>query len=364
MTPKQALRALILVCSFTVPAVAQDLITVSWIGPIMALDSTTGSMATIAPGYPHQRGLARDGMGELWATAPIAGQSRLVHVDPGDGSTTLTATLPFYPQSLATAGGTGLFAAAASTLLYIDTATGATTTIGSTGLSALGAIVTYQGVLYGWDRVAGLVLLDPVTGLATDVNPAIGGATLATGGIDWLAVRDDGVMVGGGGGLRFSFDLATGIAQFLGLMAFDIRGAAPGVATAYGVGCHGGAGRVELRTSGNLRSPSLLTSTSIGHGSAGAAQHPGVLVFGWSRTSHGGNSLPFDLDPLLGTQGCSLLASIDASMLGLTGNGALQFVLSMPAGLAGATFHLQHAVFEPVAGNMSWSQGVRVRLGS
>lgn len=360
----QTLRAVCLFGTFTVGAVAQDMLAVTSIGPIMALDSTTGSMATVASGYAQQRGLARDGTGELWATAPIAGESRLVHVDPGDGSMTLAATLPFYPQSLATAGGTGLFAAAASTLWHIDTATGATTTIGATGVTALGAIVTYQGVLYGWDRVSGLVVLDPVTGLATDVNPAIGGATLATGGIYWLAVRDDGAMVGGGGGLRFAFDRVTGIAQFLGATQFEIRGAASGVAASYGVGCLGGAGLVQLRTSGSLRSPSLLTSTSVGHGSVGAAQYPGVLVFGFSRTSHAGNNLPFDLDPLLGTQGCSLLASIDASMLGLTDHGALQFVLAMPPGLAGTTFHLQHAVFESVPGNMSWSQGIRVRLGS
>lgn len=360
----QTLRSLCCLCMFTVGAVGQDMLAVTSTGSIMALDSSTGSMAMVASGYAQQRGLARDGSGALWSTAPIAGQARLVHVDPGTGSTTLTATLPFHPQSLATAGGAALFAAAASALWHIDTATGATTNLGATGVTALGAIVTYQGVLYGWDRGVGLVVLDPVTGLATDVNPAIGGATLATGGIDWLAVRDDGVMVGGGGGLRFAFDRVTGIAQFLGATPFEVRGAASGVATAYGVGCLGGAGLVQLGVSGALRSPSLCTSRSIGHGSVGAAQHLGVLVFGFSRTSNGGNTLPFHLDPLLGTQGCSLLASIDAALLGLTDQGALQFALTMPAGLAGLTFHLQHAAFEPVPGNMSWSQGVRVRLGS
>ncbi len=356
--------AALLAGTISMSALAQDLTTVTRFLGVAGLDSDTGTLYPIAPGFANPKGLARDGVGQLWSTGFFNGAAQLIRIDPGNGTWTVTATLPHSPHSLATASGTGLYAAAASMLLHIDTATGVMTAIGDTGLADLGAIVTLGNQLYGWDRLLGLVVLDPLTGAATDVNPMIGGGTLATSGIDWMAVRNDGVMVGGTSPLRFTFDMASGIAQFVGgVLQDEVLGAATGVVRSYGTGCAGGAGPVQLTVSGPLLSASNLTSTSTGHGGAGGTPYPGVLIFGFGNASHAGNALPLDLGPLLGTQGCSLLASIDASVLGLTNNGSLQFPLALPPGLGGLTFYLQHAVFEPVVGSMSWSGGVRVQLG-
>lgn len=349
--------------SLTVPVVAQDLLTVTRLGLVAGLDTTTGSMVEIAMGLPQQRGLARDGAGGLWTTAPINGVSRLVRVDAASGAMAPTATLSAHPHALASANGSFLFAAAGSVLSRIDTVAGVVTTVGATGLVDLGAIMTNQGVLYGWDRLLGLVVLDPATGVATDVNPAIGNQTLTTNALSWMAMRSDGVTIGGAGALRFAIDLATGNAQLLGLQQYEIAGAVAGVAVPYGAGCQGGAGTVSLALGGSLLGPGPLTSTSTGHAGAGGAQYPGVRILGFSSTSYAGSALPLALDPLLGTQGCFLHTAIDATLFGLTSNGALQFVLAIPPGFGGVRFHLQHAVFEPVVGNMSWSQGVRVSLG-
>jgi hypothetical protein len=137
-----------------------------------------------------------------------------------------------------------------------------------TGLADLGGILSHQGVLYGWDRWLGLVTLDPVTGLAVDVNPAVGGVFNGHA-IHWMAMRSDGVVVGAGEVLRFSINLSNGVAQFLGAVTADIRGAVPGVATPYGVGCQGGGGPVRLEVAGSPWSPGMLTASSSGHG-AGA----------------------------------------------------------------------------------------------
>jgi hypothetical protein len=313
-----------------------------------------------------QTGIARDGAGTIWTTGRtvVSPATYLVRIEPWNGQVTPMFTAPAF-RSLASAPGTALFAlldgSPADLLFLVDTTTGQATAVGSTGLANLVSMVAHQGVLYGWDTVAGLVVIDRATGQATDVNPAIGGTD-----VSWLAVREDAVLIGGGGLRLYQIDPVTGAAVQTGTTTSNsITGAvASGTSTRIGQGCAGGTGTVVLNVSGALRTGTVLNSTSVGHGyGTGTAVYAGVLVLGFDSTSYLGQSLPIDLGPLLGTQGCSLQTSIDAMQLGRTNIGVMQFLLPLPAITGGMTFFLQHAVFEPVPGGMSWSGAVRVHVG-
>jgi hypothetical protein len=58
--------------------------------------------------------------------------------------------------------------------------------------------------------------------------------------------------------------------------------------------------------------------------------------------------LPLLLDPLLGTSGCS----------GASSPADLVFAIPITAPFAGARFFAQHVGLEPVAGGLSWSNGL------
>jgi len=90
-----------------------------------------------------------------------------------------------------------------------------------------------------------------------------------------------------------------------------------------------------------------------------------LVVLGLSTTLYQAHALPLLLDPLLGTTNCTLYASIDASVLVFTGTttpASLQFGLPLTGAAAGARFHLQHVCFEPVPGNLSFSNGIAVQV--
>jgi len=346
-------------------AAAQDMIAVGYARNVYSLDSASGQAVVIGFGFLGQSGLARDGGGTLWSTALTNWTSGptnfLTRIEPANGFVTpMFVTLPF--RSLASGPGTSLFALANATpsdLLHsIDTTNGQSVVIGSTGLANVVALVAHQGLLLGWDTALGLVVLSPTTGQATDVNPAVGGNNIA-----WLAVREDGALIGGGGVFVYSIDAVTGVAVVTSTTNGSlITGAcASGLAYAIGSGCAGGGGLVNLTVSGALRAGTVLNAQSVGHGYT--TLHRGALILGFSRVAHQGLVLPFDLDPVLGTIDCSLQTSIDSVLWGATSLGVLQFLVPLPSGLGGSTFFLQHAVFEPVPGGMSWSGAVRVHVG-
>lgn len=158
--------------------------------------------------------------------------------------------------------------------------------------------------------------------------PRTGGSVTLIGGATAMTPRNDLTVVGGGGG------------------AFP-----------YGQGCLGAGGPVALRAAGPFHAgvPIVTTSTNHGNGSLGA------LVLGFSNTVHSGAPLPLSLDPILGTAGCSLLASIDAHVLGVASGGVLSFPVVLPQWFAGGVLYAQHACFEPVPGGLSWSNGIAIR---
>ncbi|MEZ5963213.1 MAG: hypothetical protein R3F56_05125 [Planctomycetota bacterium] len=134
-----------------------------------------------------------------------------------------------------------------------------------------------------------------------------------------------------------------------------------GFGRAYGSGCAGAAGIVELAAHGTFARGQTVMLESNNH----AAGAPGVALFGVSRTTYLGLTLPFVLDPFLGTNGCSLLASAEVSV-GLTASNTTPATMSFPLTISSATFaasiFTQHACIEPVAGGISFSNGLFVQL--
>jgi hypothetical protein len=129
-----------------------------------------------------------------------------------------------------------------------------------------------------------------------------------------------------------------------------------------GSGCEG----VQLRATGTLQPGSYLSTVSTGYPQTGATVGiAGAILLGTSSTSYQNVPLPLDLDPLLGTTGCSLYVSIDASQLGFTtGAAAPSFFMPilLPPAIAGQTFFVQHAAID-LNGDTYWSNGMQLQIG-
>ena len=125
----------------------------------------------------------------------------------------------------------------------------------------------------------------------------------------------------------------------------------------FGSACSAAAGPATLRASGAFRTGQTLTLASSNH----AANTVGVLVLGLSNTTWLATPLPLLLDPLLGTSGCSLHVSGDVTSAGVAGAASpadLVFSLPLAPAFAGQRFFAQHVGLEPVAGGLSWSNGL------
>ncbi|MFY9343439.1 MAG: hypothetical protein WAT39_13165 [Planctomycetota bacterium] len=346
-----------LLASFTP---AQDMVAVGWMGDVRAIDSFTGSGTLIGTTPPGCIGLARDGQGRLWTVRYPA----LVRIDPAVPAA--TAVFPGFGwdlRGLTGAGGQFLWGIAnnfSDTLVRVDTASGAVTTIGPTIFNTIQGLAWLGGVLYGWDVQAGLVTISPLTGTATDVNPTLGGTTA----IQWLAARADGRLVGGHQGV-FAIDVTTGAATPIGGAFADLRGAAPfpSFTRAFGTACNGVHGAAVL-TASLTRTPTqnLLTLQSTGH----APTAPGAVSVGLSNSFRNGVPLPLALDPLLGTQGCTLYTSLEVGCVALTSAtspATLDFQLPLPLNVDLFVCYAQHVVLEPVPGGLSFSNGAIVQIG-
>ncbi len=344
---------------------AQDMLAVDYAGQIYTLDSTTGQTSAVGIGMLGQNGMARDAAGRLWSTAALGGGSfYLTEIDPLG----LSAT-PVHPtgdlRALAAGPGASIYGVEStplgSQLVRIDSVTGQIDTVGGLGTFNVQAMTMHQGTLYAWDFAGGLLEVNQTTG-----NGRVVGS--GPGNIQWLATRDDGQLVGGGADLR-TIDPITGSMQVVASPIAYMRGAeASGYALSYGQGCHGGNGPVTLSVRGRPHPGGLLSTRSIGHASVpNHLNAVGALILGTSRTNYRSFTLPLSLDPFLGTSGCSLYASIDASLIAVTQSTSPQsllFAVQIPASLRNATVYLQHAAFDPVQGGMSWSNGVEVRIGN
>jgi hypothetical protein len=357
--------ALVLAALVDTNAAGQDLIGVVWAGEVCQIDSHAMTATTIGTGLGGQNALAVDGTGTIWSTAltsPVPGNC-LTSINPVTGAATVGYSTPDI-RGLAGNGTSTLWAIVytgygqMNHLARIDTSNGNVTTIATLPFSAIQALTFHRGVLYGWDIQQGLIVIDPVTGQAATVFPG-----RRTGGVDgqWLFSHPDGRLLVGRD-LMFQIDLATGATTQVASFGRDLRGVELlGDWSMVGQGCADVAGPSSLYLTGTTRVGQPVTATSINH----ATGTIGVMIFGLSTTTYAGQTLPLLLDPILGTSGCSLYTSIDASVLGTTpafapANLVSAFVL--PPGSAGMQFHVQHAAFAPVPGFTSWSNAVTIRV--
>ncbi len=134
-----------------------------------------------------------------------------------------------------------------------------------------------------------------------------------------------------------------------------------GYARGYGKPCNGVAGPADLTLLGAIQPNAAVVLESGNH----AASAAGIVILGSSDSKHAGLTLPLLFDPFLGTSGCSLYASVDVAISAVTSATApakLSLPLTIPALGFGARVFAQHACLEPVAGGMSFSNGLFLQL--
>lgn len=211
------------------PAAPGDIIGVAWGGSSFALDSETGTGVLLGPsGVASMNAMSRSPDGTLYATK--VGPQQLLTIDPDTGVATVVANLNpaidvrglgFHPN------GTLYAVVDESTpdaLHTIDPNTGATARIGATGTTTIqGLAVSQDGTIYAWDLSSslsrGLMTLDPNTGVATDVNPNVGGRDMQA-----LDFGPDGTLFGGRDQL-YTIDVNTGEFTLVGSGGYaDVRG--------------------------------------------------------------------------------------------------------------------------------------------
>lgn len=364
------ISGLALLVLLTPLAFGQDMVAVDWNGGLYALDSYQAVLTPIGTGLMGQNGTAVDEVGTFWSShvAGSGAQStfHLTNVDPNTGTATIVFSDVREVRALAAGEPGHLFAIVNGNpdVLYdVDTTTGTFTRIGSTGLDTFQGLATMGGTLYAWNIAAGLMVMDPTTGRATDVNPAI--STPPGNAIQFLGARADGKLIGGKQDL-YEIDPQTGAFTLLGSFGpgVDLRGADEwyGNAQTFGVGCGTPFGTSTLVVSGTLLPGSIAITRSMWHES----NAPGALLLGLSRTGWAGLTLPLDLDPLFGTQGCSMWVAMDVVLPGstnATSPAELAFQFLLPPEVGGAVVHLQHVVLESVPGGLSTSNGVTVHFG-
>jgi hypothetical protein len=355
-----------------VPLLAQhDMIGVTFTGQSVAFDSRTGA-------------------GVLLTTNPLGGQNAMARLGntlfstdrvtpPGGTGFTfsfgrVSALTGQYVRNVANIGDLRGLAAHATDpqLLYgildgspdllvtIDTTTGTRTTIGSTGRTGIQALTLFRGRLLAWDVSAGLMQLNPGTGLATDISAQIGGS----GSVQWLCAHADGRLLGGNQAL-FEIDPATGNPTFVASVAggtFDIRGAEQRMPLqqSFGQGCNTALNvpSVLSVSGGNAPGPILFQSLQHQPGAFGA------LILGFVHHSTPQQQLPLSLDALLGTSGCTVYQTLDIVVYGfLDTQGRFGRTVTLPPFMAGQTFYSQYVVFETVPGGFSWSNSVMVTVG-
>lgn len=219
----------------------------------------------------------------------------------------------------------------------------------------LATVLTVSRVL----RIAG-------NGTISDVSPPF-----AVPGPNALDLDQNGdLVVGGGTGSVYRVPRVGGAPVFLvnNTQPFGnvngiavVGGGASGYGRAFGTACNGAFGPTTLVGSGAFRAGTPVTLASTNH-SAGAL---GALILGLDAQSYLGIPLPFGLDPALGTSGCTLYTSADALFSGVasaTGPATLSFGFVLPPFFAGGRFYAQHVALEPVAGGLSFSNGVAFRI--
>lgn len=191
-----------------VPARASaDLIAITWKGEAVRLDEVTAVVTTIGScGFVELNSLARLSDGRLIAaTKSGAITARLVTIDPVTG----VADMLHFPflndiRALAVSPGGVLHAidsngsGTQNTLYWLDLSVPLGDSsikhfVGQTSIPGIqGMEFAPDGSLYAWSVTHGLILIDPATGNATDVNGVIDGSSI----VQTLAFAPDGTLYG------------------------------------------------------------------------------------------------------------------------------------------------------------------------
>jgi hypothetical protein len=342
----------------------QDVIAVTFGGDAVTLDSRTGVGQVIGPtGRTGHNSMARAGR-QLYTVEQVGtgqtAQRFLNTVDDVTGVASRSVSISRDLRGLAFGGQFQLMAiaddGANDEFVRVDVFNGTITVVGSTGFGSLQGLTLHDGTFYAWDLNAGLVRIDLATGAGTDVNPSVGTNGAA---IQFLNTMSDGRVIGGQSAI-YEIDVATGVPALRGSGAYnDLRGAEErfGVIYTFGEGC----ANVSLDLSGEPRGGSTITTASSGNRRLAA----GFLLLGLSDRNYLGVPLPLRLDAFLGTLDCFLYTGLDFTIAAsVNAFGVMTVPVTIPLGLTGTIFHVQHLSLSNAPGGLAFSNGgtVRVRL--
>jgi hypothetical protein len=226
-----AAAVLLLILMYPSTLKAAPMIGINFAGDVFAIESSTGAGSPLgSSGLLLLNSLAKNSAGVLYSQGSTNGfDSHLVTINPSTGAATLVAPLSisglrglaFSPTDVLYGLVNGSLFSDIDSLYRIDTTTGAATLVGLTGFEGIqGLEFSPAGILYGWDIFAGLLTIDPSTGVATQVDPAGVGSAL----IQTLAFAPDGTLYGAREAL-FRIDTSTGDTTLVGSGGYsDIRG--------------------------------------------------------------------------------------------------------------------------------------------
>jgi hypothetical protein len=245
-TSQKCFRAAVLAVIVCTPALAAEAdyvvgITLGFTpgtAPMVRIDPATGAYSTLSTTANSYNALAQDAAGDLYAGwfSSSASNGRVSRISPFTGAPlqTFNAITPGagsirglgFDQTnrlLAIVNRDDLSGSPTlpDDLYEINLAHQTTTRIGSLGfLSVQGFDVSPNGSHFAWDIDAGLLLVDPLSGAAVDVNPGIGG----TVAIQSIMFAPDGRLFGAGREL-YSIQPVTGAFQQVGAGGGpDVRG--------------------------------------------------------------------------------------------------------------------------------------------
>ena len=207
--------------------------------PVVTIDETSGVFAEVGlSGFPCLNSMACDSSGIFYSV--VNGRTSgcipyLVTIDPRTGAGTLISMLNFGEvtpdvRGIAFSSHNVLFAINNTgpagglnrkDLYTIDMSSGIGSFVGVMGFAGIqGLDFSPSGTLYGWDVKYGLLTINSLTGVATDVNPQMGGA----GDIQTIVFAPDGTLYGACHAL-YTIDIETGAYTLIGGGDyFDVRG--------------------------------------------------------------------------------------------------------------------------------------------
>lgn len=203
---KKLLCAILPVCAgmlTSVGSASADVIGVTFNGTVASFDSATGTRAILGnAGITRLDSLARSSSGTFYSVGG-ASDNTLVSIDPTTGLAATVATLDYNGTAKPSATLSGLsfsptgdlFGVAfdnptiSTNLYHINSQTGETTLVGSTGKQDIFGDLAFSpdGTLYAWSTASGLMTINTSTGQATD----IGNSGIL---INDLAFRSDGTL--------------------------------------------------------------------------------------------------------------------------------------------------------------------------